>query len=245
AIHSRRGWPERGRGKSRARALKLRVPDVSGGERSEPREPSEPWTSIFHLWRSHAHRTSSVPMAADLTSFDRQTSGTRACRGRRGGGDLWRESRQSEGAARAALERSNHVIHAKASEQRAPGPRGFTPRGPTRASESEASRERSKSRCERSKMRATGLEPARVLPHGNLNPVRLPIPPRPRRRRLYEKRPLSRFPSFVPTGDLPRSGSIRNSSPFRQFAPSFAVLVRVRHPPPTPSTGNSSIREKP
>ena len=32
----------------------------------------------------------------------------------------------------------------------------------------------------RKEMRATGLEPARVLPHGNLNPARLPIPPRPR-----------------------------------------------------------------
>lgn len=29
-------------------------------------------------------------------------------------------------------------------------------------------------------MRATGLEPARVLPHQNLNLARLPIPPRPR-----------------------------------------------------------------
>ena len=29
-------------------------------------------------------------------------------------------------------------------------------------------------------MRATGVEPARPFGHGNLNPARLPVPPRPR-----------------------------------------------------------------
>ena len=29
-------------------------------------------------------------------------------------------------------------------------------------------------------VRATGIEPARSLPHWNLNPARLPVPPRPR-----------------------------------------------------------------
>ena len=214
------------------------------------------------------------------------------------------------GAPEERWEGAPHVMHAKASEQRSRGPPkidllGFTPRGPTRASESEASRERSKlvavaaaaapsgaiharaskggrrgeaalppvasapirhsrqsererapeaklqqpASRERSKMRATGLEPARVLPHGNLNPVRLPIPPRPRRRRLYEKRPLSRFPSFVPTGDLPRFGlhsELVTVPAVRAPRPTSSpdLLVRVRHPPSTPVTGNPSTHEK-
>ena len=142
----------------------------------------------------------------------RQLRALQVCRGRRCGGSLWRDPRQSE------------------------------QRRQTRRSRPAAS-------CDRSDMRATGLEPARVLPHGNLNPVRLPIPPRPRRRRLYEKRPLSRFPSFVPTGDLPRFGlhsELVTVPAVRAPRPTSSpdLLVRVRHPPSTPVTGNPSTHEK-
>jgi hypothetical protein len=143
------------------------------------------------------------------------------------------------------------------------GPRGCTPRGPTKASESghlkrsfssppvasartthlgpprftrgaadeserkrapEAKLQQPASR-ERSKVRATGLEPARVLPHGNLNPVRLPIPPRPRSERLYEKCSLSRFPSFF-----------RRPSPRR-----CRVVRRLRRSPVAKIRGNLSM----
>jgi hypothetical protein len=66
---------------------------------------------------------------------------------------------------------------------------------------------------------------------------------------LYEKRPLSRFPSFVPTGDLPRFGlhselvTVPAVRPPRPTS-SPALLVRVRHPPSTPVTGNPSTHEK-
>ena len=72
-------------------------------------------------------------MAADLTSFDQQTSGTRVIRGRRCGGSLWHDLRQSEqvakqvasaqycvaSAARKSLALKQGAIPARASKLRA------------------------------------------------------------------------------------------------------------------------------
>jgi hypothetical protein len=82
AIHSPRGWPERGRGKCRARALKhdsISAPEDS--LRGEPARASE----------SEASRERSSMIHLNPRRFTR------------------REVGQSEGAASAALERSNHV----------------------------------------------------------------------------------------------------------------------------------------
>jgi hypothetical protein len=67
-------------------------------------------------------------MAVDLTSFDQQTSGTRVYRGRRCGGSLRRDPRQSEQVAKqvasdldlavAAAAAPSGAIRAKASKLR-------------------------------------------------------------------------------------------------------------------------------
>jgi hypothetical protein len=66
---------------------------------------------------------------------------------------------------------------------------------------------------------------------------------------LYEKRPLSRFPSFLPTGDLPRFGLHSELATVPAVRPrhpptTSAYDIRLRHPPPTPVTRNPSTQEK-
>jgi hypothetical protein len=91
--------------RSRSRALQARVPDVPRCERSEHREPSEPWT--IELFRAIAvdgqidgacHPFRWLPISLRLIA--RHRAPVTFCRGRRCGGDLWRSSHHSERVAK-------------------------------------------------------------------------------------------------------------------------------------------------